>query len=237
MAGPDKDHEGLAAEYVLGSLTLAERQQAEQLLATDAAFAALVAAWERRLSPLATMLEPVPVAASLRGKVMAALPPPAAANDNISDLRLSLSHWRSFGIAAAALAAVMVGVLLTRPALPPGFTEGGRYVAVLQTEGPGPAFVASVDLAKGTISVRTVNAEAPAGKSYELWAIGAGRDKPQSLGVIDASYRVPAAVLGKTDSAALGDTLFAVTVEQAGGSPTGQPTGAPVFTGKLIATE
>lgn len=237
MAGPDKEREGLAAEYALGSLTAAERQEAEQLLATDAAFAALVAAWEKRLSPLSAALEPLPVAPGLRDKVMAALPPPAAANDNMSDLRLSLSHWRSFGIAATALAAVMAGVLVTRPTLPPGFGDGGRYVAVLQTEGPGPAFVASVDLAKGTISVRTVNAQAPAGKSYELWAIGAGRDKPQSLGVIDASYKVPAGVLGKTDSAALGDTLFAVTVEQQGGSPTGQPTSAPVFTGKLIATE
>jgi anti-sigma-K factor RskA len=27
-----------------------------------------------------------------------------------------------------------------------------------------------------------------------------------------------------------------VTVEQAGGSPTGQPTSAPVYTGKLIET-
>ena len=61
--------------------------------------------------------------------------------------------------------------------------------------------------------------------------------KPQSLGVINAGYRVPANVLGKTDQSALGDTLFAVTLEPEGGSPTGQPTSAPVFTGKLIATE
>ncbi len=230
------DREGLAAEYALGTLDAAERREAERLIASDSGFAKLVSEWEGRLAPLALQLPPVAAPASLRDKVMAALPPPMAANDNVVDLQKRLSRWRGFSLAATALAAALAGVLVLRP-VTTGLPEGGRYVAVLQSEGPGPAFLASVDLANGSISVRTVNAPAPVGKSYELWAIGAGRDKPQSLGVIDAGYRVPAGKLGKTDQAALGDTLFAVTLEPEGGSPTGQPTSAPIFTGKLIATE
>jgi anti-sigma-K factor RskA len=67
--------------------------------------------------------------------------------------------------------------------------------------------------------------------------VGGGRDKPQSLGVIDASFRIPASKLGKIDPAVLNDTLFAVSLEPKGGSPTSQPTGPVMFTGKLVATE
>lgn len=236
MASPDMDREGLAAELALGTLSGVELRNAQSLLASDAEFARLVAAWEQRLAPLATGLAPVSPRAEMRSKVLAALPPPPA-NDNVAELRKMVQRWRNFSAVATALAAALAGVLVLRSPPPPTLQDGGRYVAVLQPDGPGPAFVASVDVVKGTISVRTVSATAPAGKSYELWAIGAGRAKPQSLGVIDASYKVPATVLGKTDEAALGDTLFAVTLEQEGGSPTGQPTSAPVFTGKLIATE
>ena len=86
-------------------------------------------------------------------------------------------------------------------------------------------------------TVRTVGAQPQPGKSYELWAVGGGRDKPQSLGVIDASFRIPASKLGKIDPAVLNDTLFAVSLEPEGGSPTGQATGPVLFTGKLVATE
>ncbi len=43
--------------------------------------------------------------------------------------------------------------------------------------------------------------------------------------------------LGKVDPALLGDTVFAVSLEPEGGSPTGQPTGPVLYTGKLVATE
>ena len=67
--------------------------------------------------------------------------------------------------------------------------------------------------------------------------MGGGRDKPQSLGVIDASFRIPASRLGQIDAKILGDTVFAVSLEPQGGSPTSQPTGPVMFTGKLVPTE
>ena len=39
------------------------------------------------------------------------------------------------------------------------------------------------------------------------------------------------------DPAIMSDTLFAVSLEPEGGSPTNQPTGPVMFTGKLVATE
>ena len=72
------------------------------------------------------------------------------------------------------------------------------------------------------------------GRSYELWALGAGRKAPESLGVINARAEIPAQLLGSLDSARLQDTVFAISDEPAGGSPTGQPTGPVLFTGKIV---
>ena len=43
-------------------------------------------------------------------------------------------------------------------------------------------------------------------------------------------------VLAAYDPDVVNGATYAVTVEQAGGSPNGQPTSAPVFSGKLIET-
>lgn len=55
----DDDHDALAAEYVLGTLSAAEREQAEALLARDAGFAETVRLWEHRLGELNVMVESV----------------------------------------------------------------------------------------------------------------------------------------------------------------------------------
>jgi anti-sigma-K factor RskA len=57
IENPDK--EVLAAEYVLGTLGLAERVQVQQMIASDATFAAIVRDWERRLGELNVLVTPV----------------------------------------------------------------------------------------------------------------------------------------------------------------------------------
>ena len=66
MARPD-DMEELAAEFALGTLSAAEKQGAEELLASDVEFAGMVKAWERRLIPLALALEPIEAPPRVRG--------------------------------------------------------------------------------------------------------------------------------------------------------------------------
>jgi anti-sigma-K factor RskA len=234
MAKPE-DMEELAAEFALGSLPPEERQEAESLMASDPAFAAMVMAWERRLIPLALALEPVEAPPRIRGAVMKAIAGDAPGSETVVAWKRKASAWRLATVGVSAIAASLAAFIAL--GTPEGPLNDQRYVAVLQAEGPGPAFLASIDLASGSISVRTVGAPPQPGKSYELWAVGAGRDKPQSLGVIDASFRIPASKLGKIDPAALNDTLFAVSLEPEGGSPTGQATGPVLFTGKLVATE
>src|ERR1700680_2149255 len=57
IAAPDTDV--LAGEYVLGTLDPDERAAAHNLIAADAAFAAKVKVWERRLGELHLMVEPI----------------------------------------------------------------------------------------------------------------------------------------------------------------------------------
>lgn len=234
MAKPE-DMEELAAEFALGTLPPEERREAESLIASDPAFAEMVTAWERRLIPLALALEPVEAPPRIRGAVMRAISGDAAGSETVVAWKRKASAWRLATAGVSAIAASLAAFIAL--GTPEGPLTDQRYVAVLQAEGPGPAFLASIDLVNGSISVRTVGAPPQPGKSYELWAVGAGRDKPQSLGVIDASFRIPASKLGKIDPAALNDTLFAVSLEPEGGSPTGQATGPVMFTGKLVATE
>ena len=107
-----------------------------------------------------------------------------------------------------------------------------EFVAVLTAEGAHPAFVATVDVAKGTMSLRQVAGEAaPADRSYELWAI-VPNTPPRSLGLVEQASLSRA--LTETPSK---DLTFAITLEQKGGSPDGTPKGPIVFKGSLVPTE
>jgi anti-sigma-K factor RskA len=70
----DDEHIVLAAEYVLGTLDEVETAIAEQLLASEPEFIALVRDWERRLGELNAMVAPVEPPADLLDKIRARLP-------------------------------------------------------------------------------------------------------------------------------------------------------------------
>ena len=63
------DRDALAAEYVLGTLSAEEREQAESLLMLDSGFAEIVRVWEHRLGELNVMVEAVEPPADLWDKV------------------------------------------------------------------------------------------------------------------------------------------------------------------------
>jgi anti-sigma-K factor RskA len=118
----------------------------------------------------------------------------------------------------------------------PALVPSAQYVALLQGQGGGPAFILTVDGATRNFTVRRVGASPEPGKSFELWLISDKLPRPRSLGVIGASDFTARTVLASYDAEVVNGATFAVTVEQAGGSPNGQPTSAPVFSGKLIET-
>jgi anti-sigma-K factor RskA len=109
-----------------------------------------------------------------------------------------------------------------------------QYVAVLQKDSGSPAFILTVDGATKNFTVRKVDATPEPGKSFELWLISDKLPQPRSLGVIGGSDFTARQVLSSYDADTINAATYAVTVEQAGGSPDGNPHSAPVYTGKLI---
>jgi anti-sigma-K factor RskA len=120
--------------------------------------------------------------------------------------------------------------------IPAAPAPAAQYVAVLQKDGGSPAFILTVDGATKNFTVRKVGAAAESGKSFELWLISDKLQRPRSLGVIGGSDFTARPVLSAYDADTINAATYAVTVEQAGGSPDGKPTSAPVYAGKLIET-
>jgi anti-sigma-K factor RskA len=199
-----------------------------------------------------------PEAASAPAAAVAAELPVTAEASNVIQLAAATARrWRMIATAASAIAAVlvvMIGIGVSMPDLlpdsirqkkvevaetrtPPSAPKpSAQYVAVLQKEGGGPAFILTVDDATRNFTVRKVGASAEPGSSFELWLISDKLPKPRSLGVIGANDFTSRPVLASYDDDTVKSATYAVTVEQAGGSPDGNPHSTPILTGKLIET-
>jgi anti-sigma-K factor RskA len=230
VAETDRDElDALAGEYVLGTLGADERRAAEARLAADAAFEAAVAAWEKRLQPLADALPAVEPPGGVLDKVLARIDGmPGFRGENVVRLRRAVQRWQLTSAVMAAAASILAGVVLLDLTAPP--VRQSEYVAVLTSEGAAPQFVASINIDTGMMSLRQVTGSMPADKSYELWAIEPGK-APKSMGLVEqASLTMP------MDHAA-GDLTLAISLEPKGGSTTGAPTGPVMFSGTLVPTE
>jgi anti-sigma-K factor RskA len=195
--------------------------------------------------------------------VVAEVPPVTEAPDgvdhsNVVQLTGRVRRLRSVASIASALAAALIAMLAVqvyRPELLPEALRpkpriqtveiktpapqpvpSAQYVALLQRDGGSPAFILTVDAATKNFTVRKVGADAEPGKSFELWLISDRLPQPRSLGVIGGSDFTARPVLADFDAGTINAATFAVTVEQAGGSPDGRPHSTPIYTGKLIET-
>lgn len=234
MSADDAERDLRAAEYVLGTLDPRERDAFAASLAGDAAARAAVAAWERRLAPLALATPEQAPGPHVWQAIVRALDGsrPAPANDNrVAALSRQVGRWRmaalGTGLVAAGLALAMVTGIR-----PPSDPSSARYVAVVTSGGEAPALIVSIDTASGIAQVRPVAAQAPPGRSLQLWYVGTGAGAtPKPLGLLGAdAARLPL----PTGTAQTGQGLLAVSVEPPGGSPTGLPTGPVIYTGTLI---
>lgn len=183
---------------------------------------------------------------------------PVIDDTNVIRLESRVKRWRTIASAVGALAAALLVTLSLQIFLPdalPGalrpapriqtvevktpaapLSSPAQYVALLQGQSGGPAFILTIDGATKNFTVRKVGATPEPGKSFELWLISDKLPRPRSLGVIGAGEFTARPVLAGYDADVVNGATYAVTVEQSGGSPNGQPTSAPVFSGKLIET-
>lgn len=230
----DEARELLAGEYVLGTLAGAARRRFARLLAEDEDLALRVADWQVRLNGLATGVEPVAPGPWVWQRIERELgwgrPAPRSVN-----------WWRgAAGMAAAAALVLAAALFLMKPAehqvpVPVQVPQpvAAKDMAVLLTdEQSRSAWMISGAVHGDRLSVRTLSPR-PLSKdqAYELWLLPEGR-KPVSLGLLpdsgEATLKTPPELRALLEPGA----ALAVSVEPAGGSPTGQPTGPVPYQGK-----
>ncbi len=225
------DDDTLALDAALGALDRGALHEARLRMLRDPAFRAAVEGWQAMLMPLADTVASVTPPASVWDRVAADTSPamtPRAAPQRTSAWS-SLGLWRGWAIGASALAGVAALLLVTqpRPAVPQQL-----LVATLSAPTGGAMLTATYDASRGAVILTPASKSDAEGRTPELWVIE-GSNPPRSLGTIDMdspeAHAIPA---DRLKGLKAGSTL-AISLEPAGGSPTGAPTGPVIATGKL----
>ena len=223
--GPDRSDDMLAAEYVAGVLAADERQIVSRRIDTEPAFARLVDQWEARFAPLGDAYQPVEPPASIKAAIDRRLFTGAERRS----LWTSLAFWR--GLAAAALAALAVAIAVPY-VNPPAEQPSLRLVASLAADGSDVRYLAVYDAAHSEVSLSHVSGERASGRDFELWMIE-GSNPPVSMGVIPVGATTHVVITPEIRDRLASGAVLAISLEPAGGSPTGQPTGPVIATGDL----
>lgn len=233
----DEAHDLLAAEFALGLLEGAALREARLLVSSDAAFAARVAGWEARLAPLFDEIPEVEPAAGLWPKIEAAAGDrPALAT--VTPLAARLRRWRAYGAGMTALAASL-GLLLvyetTRqgPPVPVPEASAPMLVATLSSGDTETSLSVVYDRGRSSLLVTPGRMAGAPGHDHELWIIPPG-GTPVSLGLVRGGGSARMAVPAELAPHFRNRSAIAVSVEPAGGSPSGRPTGPVIAAGELV---
>ncbi len=231
---PDRPErlDALAAQYALGTLSPLARRRLERIAQREPAVVAALRAWELRLAGLAAAIPPQAppdrVWTAIRARLGLAGATASAGRDH-AGWWSSLALWR--GLAIAGMAAALV--LGLRVLAPVAEVPGPAIVAVLAGSDAKPVLMATVERGGRTLAVKAIAPIAiPAGRSLELWALPDGK-APRSLGLVDASGVVRIALPAPAADVLQGVPALAISLEPAGGSPSGAPTGPVLYSGRI----
>lgn len=234
---PLDERDALAAEFALGVLDGDARAKAMALAKRDDAFAAAVAAWHERLAPLLDEIAAVEPGPALWTRINAALDASGGRADNVVSIERSLKRWKGVAAAMSAIAAaLLVVVALPRPTsigpAPLIVQQASIMTAAIAAEGGAKSFLVSWSPTDHSLMVLPADVSPVAHHSHQLWLIPEG-GKPISLGVISADHPARMAMPVEMAAKLVGTATLAVSAEPEGGSPTGQPTGPVIGSGKL----
>jgi anti-sigma-K factor RskA len=217
--------DALCGEYLVGTMRGRPRRRFERALKQEPLVAARLAYWQRSFTPRPS-------------NQMRVQPDPGTWRRLEKELGLAqykqpwwhrVGLWRLWATAATAALVVLVGIQVQQFEAPRQLIE----IARLGSKEQPAAVTASVSKDRQFLELRTARPiEAGPAQSYELWLIPKEGGAPLSLAVLgrlDARLIVPE---GHRARLRAGATL-AVSVEPAGGSPTGAPTGPVIFVGAI----
>lgn len=222
----------LVAEYVLGVLDAAEHAKISKLIAADPKLQAEVRFWQSRLSSLDESFEEVTPAPEIFDKIKGRLYGTTAYTGPFAAIWNSLALWRGLTAGALVVSALAIGLTILQPApiTPEKFAT--QLVAALDAEGSSVKFLALYDSQTGNVRLASLSGDIAPDRDFELWFIE-GDTTPISLGVVPLDEKV-AVPLSAEMQATIGEgTVFALTLEPKGGSPTGSATGPIVAAGAV----
>ena len=222
----------LAAEYVLGTLTGRARARFQSLMRYDRDLRQVVADWEERLAPLAAAATDIAPPA----RVWRALDQRIRRTAHAGRWWESLALWRTLTVTSTAFVLILGTMFGLAPRPEPPMST----VAVMSDERGQPAMVVSWPPMKAVrdphIRVKILQEHptmAPT-TSWQLWMLPGGNAAPVSLGLVSLDpvqvMKLPPAMAGKMGGA----WGMAMSIEPAGGSPTGAPTGPVIFKGQCV---
>ncbi|KHL24718.1 hypothetical protein PK98_12330 [Croceibacterium mercuriale] len=233
------DDQFLAAELALGLLEGPELVAARARLLTDAEFAAETAWWQEQFAGLADDAVPADPPAGLLEGIEERLTAPV----RVVSARRPWP-WFGGGMLSGALAAGLAALLLmpgpeviervTERVVEVPVAAPPPLVAVLAPgKGIDRAPVAAVyDQQTRTLRL-TATITVPADRAAELWRIGSD-NVPRALGLLSPGNRATIRIEG--DLVLQPDETIAISIEPAGGSPTGLPTGEVIAAGPLVTS-
>jgi anti-sigma-K factor RskA len=213
--------DALAREYVLGTLHGRARARFARVIGASLPARRAVLGWEKQLAPLARTAAPVEPPPHVWERVETAIGRRAARPTRAAAI------WRGLAAGLAALAVLVAGVYLGQQRLEPA-----QYVAVISDQATPIWLVQAFtdELRVNTINNRPI----PATNSYELWMLPGGDAPPVSLGLLPAAGNRALPLDAQAHAVLAVTPTLAVSLEPAGGSPTGAPTGPVLFTAPLV---
>ena len=224
--------ESLSAEYVLGSLKGLARQGFERWMVQSVTVRREVWFWEERLGQLAAAVPAVAPPSSVWAKIECRLwPEDAAASQRSASRNGFWPGWSMLATAAALVFAVVVFFPLQQGATPNVQLTG----AVVNSGVEDPLWLVSESTESNRLRLRSVAAVAAGpGKDYELWVVPA-EGSPLSLGVMTVGEAYEVSLSVEARRVLSSSRTLAISLEPAGGSPTGAPTGPVLHVSRLVA--
>jgi anti-sigma-K factor RskA len=219
----------LAAEYVLGSLHGGARRRFEGLLAREPRLRRELEYWQRRLNPLAESLRPVrprrQVWKNIQKRIHGGVP-----ESRLGMVWNSLAFWRSLAVGSAA--ALLLAILAVQQ-LSTDYQQAIHYVAVLKNEQAQPMLIATMD-DKNMLTLDMLGPDNTGpDEVMEVWSLPSDGSKPVSLGLLKGQRARLVLTREQLEwLEAAGE--IAISIEPAGGSPSGLPTGPVMYRGDTI---
>ena len=220
----------ICAEYILGTLKGSARRRFEQLIKQRANWAQSLAWWESHMHLLADTVPAVKPPNTVWKNIQTRLFETKSTNNN--------RWWKSWAFVSTALAASFATLLIMQtPQV--GSEVTPVSIALLASESAQAGWLlnetrrSATDVEIKAISLASL--ELKPNNAFELWLLPADKSNPISLGLLpqqgSATVKVPVNVI-----ALLATGGLAVSLEPLGGSPTGLPTGAVLYQGKMTKT-